>query len=1061
MPPLKLNQFGGMLPAWDDTLLPEDQASLSLNTYLYSGAVIGWRRPKPLHRLVDPAASFVYRIPTQTQATAQAFLVFQDNPVEGDTVTVGEETYTFTATVKDAYDVLLGADATTSAENLIGALTLNGVFGQQFGAGTCVNPAITGNAPWVGLPFSITNGIDTPGANTLFLIPVDPSGTTKAIDVAIMPVTTDPTAKFRGVIYANSLGIPGSLIAVGDEVLGCVAFKPIVSSFATMPYLQAGSTYWIGFMTDSAVSMALADNGANGSKAAHTYSDGPAPVAPTMSPLLKDWQIWTDMQTIATSDPMNTLGTVDLGGGPWPEIKLQAPDFGAAFNRTRVTSSTSDLVWLFADTSLAHTTTTLQGGANQTQDDSITSASAWMEFDDPDTTVVRSPVVDDSFQRYYIASPSQPPMYNTYDRIQNGDPPLLLGVPTPGCPPNLSVTGGGNSDTVGLAPANSSNVGTLTGDNLYLVPIHPTGAMSLNDVSLMPAQTLPAARFTAVVYSDNLGSPATFIAQGAEQIGCTQGTILSSPFEIPIGLNSGIAYWIGFIIDTSMAVMLSDDLADTDTRTGPATYNNGPPVHAPTTTSGGADWNIWGDVTTQAVLETRSYVYTWVTAYGEEGPPSPPVTETGWSNSTWTVGLFTPPPDEMGVTRNITRTRLYRTISGSSGTTTFFFVAEFDVNTSQYVDVADDSVIGQNFQLATTTWSAPPEGLLGIARMPNGIMVGFKGNELWFSAAYSPHAWPASFVITADFPIVGIGVTGQAVVACTTSQPMVAYGVNPAAMTAIKVTIVEPCISRGSIISSDAGVFYASPNGLVQIDYRGAGGNITEKWITREKWQKLTPQKFVRAVRHMSSYFAFGSIDGADHSVAQQGYTVEISGDSGSFTIWPQAGGHRIGFSEMTAPNAIDIRNVEIDPWSGVCLLVEDDGNVYYYDFTDPAPAIVPFRWRSKQFQQGGKENWAAMRVFFNVPPGTPPQNPVRTTVPDMGDDILFTVGMYGVVRVFADPANDGVLTLITARELRRSGELMRINSGFKCEFWQYEIEGVISVQNLQAGATAKELLKV
>src|SRR5215472_1108476 len=338
MPPLKLNQFGGMLPAWDDTLLPEDQASLSLNTYLYSGAVIGWRRPKPLHRLVDPAASFVYRIPTQTQATAQAFLVFPDNPVEGDTVTVGEETYTFTATVKDAYDVLLGADATTSAENLIGALTLNGVFGQQFGAGTCVNPAITGNAPWVGLPFSITNGIDTPGANTLFLIPVDPSGTTKAIDVAIMPVTTDPTAKFRGAIYANSLGIPGSLIAVGDEVLGCVAFKPIVSSFATMPYLQAGSTYWIGFMTDSAVSMALADNGANGSKAAHTYSDGPAPVAPTMSPLLKDWQIWTDMQTIATSDPMNTLGTVDLGGGPWPEIKLQAPDFGAAFNRTRVTS---------------------------------------------------------------------------------------------------------------------------------------------------------------------------------------------------------------------------------------------------------------------------------------------------------------------------------------------------------------------------------------------------------------------------------------------------------------------------------------------------------------------------------------------------------------------------------------------------------------------------------------------------------------------------------------------------------------------------------------------------
>jgi hypothetical protein len=1061
VPPVKLNQFGGMLPAWDDTLLPEDQAAYAKNTYLYSGALAGWRRPKPLYRMLKDTTSFVYRIPTQTQGTAQAYLVFQDNPVAGDTVTVGEETYTFTATVSKAYDVALGPDATTSAQNLMAALTLNGVFSQHFGQGTCVNPAITGNSPWVGLPFAITNGIDTPGADTLVLIPVEPSGTTKALNIAIMPVVTNPFAKFRGVIYANSLGIPGSLIAVGSEVVGCTAFQALKSTFATQPYLQTAETYWIGFIMDSAVAVALADNGTNGSKAASTYSDGAPPVAPTMSPLVVDWQIWCDMAVISSGDPIDTLGTVTIGASTFPEIIVQAPDFGAAYNLTTVGSSTSAMVWLYADTSLSHTTTTLQGGVNQTQDDSITGPSVWMEFDDPDTDVVRSPVVDDSFQRYYIASPSAPPMYNTYDRIQQGLPPWLLGVPAPGCAPNLSVTGGGNASTVGLAATNSDNSGGISGDYLVLVPVLPTGAMQLNDVSCLPSQVLPSARYTAVVYSDDLGTPATFLAQGTEVQGADGTNIVSSVFAIPFALSSGIQYWIGFQVDTSQLIALADDLNNGNVLTGAATYNDGPPVHAPTMAPLGFDARIWGDVTTQAVLESRVYVYTWVTAYGEEGPPSPPVTETGWSNSTWTIGLFTPVPDEMGVTRNITRTRIYRTISGSSGQTTFFFVAEVDVNTAQYIDVSDDATISNNRQIASTNWFEPPAGLLGIARMPNGMMVGFKANELWFSDSYAPHAWPPNFVITCDFPIVGIGVVGQAVVACTTSQPTVAYGPTPGSITQVKVPITEPCISRGSIVSTAQGVYYASPNGFVALGPDGSGGNVSDTWIRRDKWQSLTPQKFVRAVQHLSAYFAFGSIAGTDHSVAQQGYTIELSQDSQSFTIWPQAGGHRIGFQEMSAPNALDLRNVETDPWSGVCMLVEDDGNVYYYDFTDQAPVAVPYRWRSKVFQQQAKKNMGAFRVFFQVPPGTPPQNPTRTTVEDLGDDIPFAVGMYGVVRVLADSDNDGVLNLVTARELRTSGELMRINSGFKNEFWQFEIEGVIDVQNIQAAPTVKELAQV
>ena len=37
MAAIKMQEFGGMLPAWGDQLLPNGQASLSINAYLFSG----------------------------------------------------------------------------------------------------------------------------------------------------------------------------------------------------------------------------------------------------------------------------------------------------------------------------------------------------------------------------------------------------------------------------------------------------------------------------------------------------------------------------------------------------------------------------------------------------------------------------------------------------------------------------------------------------------------------------------------------------------------------------------------------------------------------------------------------------------------------------------------------------------------------------------------------------------------------------------------------------------------------------------------------------------------
>jgi hypothetical protein len=885
-----------MLPAWDDHLLPAGQASSSTNGYLFSGALDGWRKPKVLRDLNSGTSKMVYRVPIITSATAYAMVVFLARPNLNDTVTIGEETYTFVDSFPvappppalpppTAFLVLRGATAITANQNLFNAITTTGDL-TTFGTGTQPNPAVDTN-----------------------------------------------------------------------------------NSFIT------------------------------------TFSGNPC-------------------------------------------ITVLAPDIGAAYNTTTVAESTSAarIEWLFN----GNPTTTYQGGANAAFDSTITGATTWLEFDDADTNVMRSPVLDDSFDRYYFASPSQPPKYNTHARIAAGQPHFLLGIPAPGCAPVVDVTEGGNNAVIGFSNSVSSNSFGVSANSMYLVPIIPTGAMTLNDVSFFSGNIPSTARIAAVLYDDSNGVngvPNNLLNTGAVITGG-----VTSPFAIPTGLLANVQYWIGFVTDTAFSVQKADDFGTQGVST-PNTFSNGPPVVAPSMTSGQPNLQIWGDVTTSAVLEARSYVYTWVSAYGEEGPPSPPTLVNAWSNSTWTISLYTPVPEDMGVVRNIAKTRIYRTVSGTTGVTVYFLVAEVPVTQLQYIDTIDDSIIAAANQLESTLWFEPPVGLQGIVAMPNGMAVGFKGNELWFCEPFRPHAWPPSYVLTTEFPIVGIGVTGQSVVAATSGNPYLAQGVNPNSMSEIKTAKAEPCSSRGSVLGTTTGVYYASPNGLILVTQDGTVTNTTELWITREKWQALTSQKNLRAVMLVSCYFAFGSTNGTDATEAKRGFVIELaSGDAASFTIWPQPGGHRIGFNELTSPNGFNIDNLLIDPWTGTAMVVQN-GQVFYYDFSDQAPTITPYKWRSKLLQQTAKKNLAAFRVFFKVPPGAPVQNPIRQT----NQTTLQTLqaDQYGIVRVYAGGR------LIVARELRHTGELMRIDSGFKHETWQFELEGRVPIYNLQAATSVSELRNV
>jgi hypothetical protein len=698
---------------------------------------------------------------------------------------------------------------------------------------------------------------------------------------------------------------------------------------------------------------------------------------------------------------------------------------------------------------------------NKTTNDTkiLAADSKWMEFLDPDTTVMRSPVVQDQFDRFYWASPSTVPRYNTYDRIWNDQHDWVLGVPASGCPPGVSVTGGGDTIQVGFPEVDfptSTGWQYVPGNHITLVPIVPGGSMLIQSVSFYPSAS-GTLKFTAVVYSDLNGKPDQLIGSGTETTADLTQTQNTSALTNPVSVIANTTYWIG--IHTDAAYYL-ENVDNTMRSTGyPATFSNGPPdpLNAGDVTTI-PTFKIWGNLLGASIFEARGYVYTWVTEYDEEGPPSDPVVVNGWSNGTWTITLFQPMPENMGADwvdpvdgltkpalRNITLTRIYRTISNQSGMGAYFLVAEIPVAQGVYVDTIQDDIVALNTQMVSLYWFGPPEDLQAIMAFPNGIAVGYRSNEIWFSEAYRPHAWPPGYVITTEFPIVGMGVCAQSVIACTQGTPYVASGVNPSSMALTKINLAEPCLHRGSIVTTDTTVLYVSENGLIQVSQSGAGDNMTEGWISREKWQKLTPHVRVRAIKHTSAYFAFGG------DPIRDGFTVELSGeDKTSFTIWPQAGGHRLGFNKLTSPNELNIDNVQVDPWTGVGMLVQG-GAVYYYDFTDQSPVIVPYRWRSKTYQQLSRKNFEAMRVWFTIPDTTPPQGArnVAPVQPQLGGN------QYAIVRVYVDEQ------LWTTREIRKSGELLRILSGVKGEQWQWEIEGRVNVSNMQVATSVKELAQV
>ena len=345
---------------------------------------------------------------------------------------------------------------------------------------------------------------------------------------------------------------------------------------------------------------------------------------------------------------------------------------------------------------------------------------------------------------------------------------------------------------------------------------------------------------------------------------------------------------------------------------------------------------------TTGTAETRAYVSTFGSITEESAPSPAALISLATTTTTVTVGGFSTAPTT-AAHYNITEIRVYRLVTGAS-TSTYFYVGSVSVNpaTGAAASSFTDNVPVANLGAALSSlyYTPPPADLRGLVAMPNGILAGFVGNQVWFCEPYLPHAWPAGYMMTVGEPIVGLGVFGQTLVVCSAKYPYLITGSQPGAMSQEKVPLPEPCVSKKSITSDQAGVLYASPNGLVSIS-PGTQDVVTRALFTRDEWQAYVPSS-ITGVIYQNMYIGFYKASGVDSAL------VIMRGDSPPLVAL-----------DVAAQAVFVQRNT-----AEVYYVNPADNNIYQLDADSVNNTF--YEWRSKLFILPEPTNFAVSKTQAN-----------------------------------------------------------------------------------------------
>lgn len=445
-----------------------------------------------------------------------------------------------------------------------------------------------------------------------------------------------------------------------------------------------------------------------------------------------------------------------------------------------------------------------------------------------DALAFRSPIIDDSFSRVYflVLAEGLLKVTTTFGMDSSGPTPIAgntfrTGVPRPTVAPTLSLI------------------------NRTTLPDYPSAAVSFDVWYEYGSKAYDlvsgvAYAVTSAFNKYNVTKP----ARGAETP--TEATVV-----VRMIVRSGGADIINTLIRPSSTTRISSlpgtqELSLTDGDTAVVSITWGPE-------------------------ETRAYVYVNENTWNEESAPSPPskISPTYMQD----VQIRVTASSFTGY-RPFLRHRVYRTY----GTTASYVGAAVTGTSPNYID-ASRSPSGVGSSLQSTEWDPAPAGLQGAEYLPGGIFAVFKGNALYLSEPYRPHAFP--YIFNLPTSIRGIRAAQQSLVVTTADGLYILAGSAPASSQIVKVSTPQPGIAQRSMVNIDGGVAYASNDGFVLVDGSSASMSVSQKLFGRNEWRRI----FQSILSNASMRFSFhdGYLVASSHTTAT-GFTLRFDEDVGSMS---------------------------------------------------------------------------------------------------------------------------------------------------------------------------------
>ena len=348
-----------------------------------------------------------------------------------------------------------------------------------------------------------------------------------------------------------------------------------------------------------------------------------------------------------------------------------------------------------------------------------------------------------------------------------------------------------------------------------------------------------------------------------------------------------------------------------------------------------------------------SYVYTFVSDYGEESAPSSPsaVLElTDGETATVTMATSSHPSPSSGshALSGSSKKYIYRSNTGSVNTT-FQFVGQVAYTATTFDDATAAANLGE--VLPSDGWIPPPDDntslypdgpLQGLIPLAQGVMAGFTGKRFCLSEPFLPHAWPISYRITTEEDIVAIASTANGVAALTDGHPYFITGVDPSAMTAVRIDLAQACVNKRSVVDMGDYVLYAGPDGLCAVQ-SGEGSIVTKGLISVTQWNADYNPTTIRAFRHENTYVAFH---------AGGGWVYDPRGDENSL---------------LTITVATDIRDGYMNPKDGeLYIIVGNKIKKYRGSGTDKT-----LKFKSKKFVTSNPVSMSWVSVVAETYPAT------------------------------------------------------------------------------------------